>query len=60
MNSDSVASGAAAVQPLAAGGVPTVVAGIDVGKRWLDAHLAHGGHARRFPNDKLGRRALRN
>ena len=60
MNSDSVASGATAVRSSAPGGVPAVVAGIDVGKRWLDAHLEPGGHARRFPNDKLGRRALRN
>ena len=60
MNSDSVASGATAVQSSARGGVPAVVAGIDVGKRWLDAHLEPGGQARRFPNDKLGRRALRN
>ncbi len=60
MNSDSVASGAAAAQSSATGGVPAIVAGIDVGKRWLDAHIEPGGHARRFPNDKLGRRALRN
>ena len=58
MNSDSVASGATAAQPSAPGGVPAVVAGIDVGKRWLDAHLECGGHARRFPNDKTGRRAV--
>ena len=57
MNSDSVAN---AAQPSAPGGVPAAVAGIDVGKRWLDAHLEPGGHTRRFPNDKLGRRALRN
>ena len=56
MNSDSVASGATAAQPSA----PAVVAGIDVGKSWLDAHLEPGGLARRFPNDKTGRRALRN
>ena len=56
MNSDSVASGATAAQPPA----PAVVAGIDVGKSWLDAHLEPGGLARRFPNDKTGRRALRN
>ncbi len=60
MNSDSVASGATAARSSAPGGVPAVVAGIDVGKRWLDAHLEPGGQARRFPNDKLGRRALRN
>ena len=60
MNSDSVASGSTAAQPSAPGGVPAVVADIDVGKRWLDAHLEPGGHARRFPNDKVGRRALRN
>ena len=58
MNSDSVASGATAAQPSAPGGVPAVVAGIDVGKSWLDAHLEPGGLARRFPNDKLGRRTL--
>ena len=56
MNSDSVASGATAAQPSA----PAVVAGIDVGKSWLDAHLEPGGLARRFPNDQTGRRALRN
>ena len=60
MNPDSVASGSTAAQSSAPGGVPAVVAGIDVGKRWLDAHIEPGGHARRFPNDKLGRRALRN
>ena len=60
MNSDSVASGAAAAQSSAPAGVPAIVAGIDVGKCWLDAHLEPGGLARRFPNDKLGRRALRN
>ena len=49
MNSDSVASG-----------VPAVAAGIDVGKSWLETHLEPGGLARRFPNDKTGRRALRN
>ena len=49
MNSDSVASGATAAQPSAPSGVPAVVAGIDVGKSWLDAHLEPGG---------LGRRAL--
>ena len=56
MNSDRVASGATAVQPSA----PAAVAGIDVGKNWLNAHLEPGGLARRFPNDKTGRRALRN
>ena len=59
MNSDSVSSGATAARSSAPGGVPAVVAGIDVGKRWLDAHLEPGGHARRFPNDKVGRRTLR-
>ena len=47
MNSDSVASGATAAQPSAPGGVPAVVAGIDVGKSWLDAHLEPGGLGRR-------------
>lgn len=28
--------------------------------RWLDAHLDLSGQTHRFPNDKLGRRALRN
>ena len=37
--------------------VPTA-AGIDVGKRWLDAHIGPSGEARRFANDQLGRRAL--
>ena len=55
MNSDSVASGATAAQLAAPDGVPAVVAGIDVGKIWLDAHLEPGGLARRFPNDKPGR-----
>ena len=58
MNSDSVACGATAAQPPAPDGVPAVVAGIDIGKSWLDAHLEPGGLARRFPNDKPGRRAL--
>ena len=49
MNSDGVASGATAAQPSAPGGGPAVVAGIDVGKSWLDLHLEPGG---------LGRRAL--
>ena len=39
---------------------PIVVAGIDVGKSWLDAHILAGGLDRRFANDKAGRRALRN
>ena len=45
--SDSVASGATTAQPSAPGGVPAVVAGIDVGKSWLDTHLEPGGLARR-------------
>ncbi len=39
---------------------PTIVAGIDVGKSALDAHLEPGGQARHFANTKAGRRALRN
>ena len=39
---------------------PTVVAGIDVGKSGLDAHLEPGGQSRHFANTKHGRRALRN
>ena len=39
---------------------PTVVAGIDVGKAKLDAHILAGGLDRQFNNDKCGRRALRN
>ena len=39
---------------------PTIVAGIDVGKSGLDAHLEPGGQARHFANTKPGRRALRN
>ncbi len=38
----------------------TIVAGIDVGKSGLDAHLEPGGQARHFANTKTGRRALRN
>ena len=34
--------------------------GIDVGKRSLDAHADSGGAAKRFSNDRCGRRALRN
>lgn len=37
-----------------------VTVGVDVGKRFLDAHADPLGRARRFPNDKTGRRALRN
>ena len=37
-----------------------VVAGIDVGKRWLDAHILDGARERRFDNTQVGRRALRN
>ena len=39
---------------------PIVVAGIDVGKSKLDAHILEGSLERRFNNDKCGRRALRN
>ena len=39
---------------------PTVVAGIDVGKRTLDAHILDGRLDRQFDNTKPGRRALRN
>ena len=39
---------------------PIVVAGIDVGKLKLDAHIPAGGLDRQFNNDKAGRRALRN
>ena len=38
----------------------TVVAGIDVGKSKLDAHLPDAKRDRQFNNDKAGRRALRN
>ena len=38
----------------------TIVAGIDIGKSGLDAHLEPGGQARHFANTKAGRRALRN
>ena len=37
-----------------------VVAGIDVGKFKLDAHILDGGLERQFHNTKTGRRALRN
>ena len=37
-----------------------VVAGIDVGKFKLDAHILDGGRDRQFDNTKIGRRALRN
>lgn len=39
---------------------PLRVAGVDVGKSHLDAHILDGGHERRFDNTKVGRRALRN
>lgn len=39
---------------------PLIVAGIDVGKSHLDAHILDGAHERRFDNTKVGRRALRN
>ena len=39
---------------------PIVVAGIDVGKAKLDAHIAEGSLEHQFNNDKCGRRALRN
>ena len=39
---------------------PLTVAGVDVGKSHLDAHILDGGHERRFDNTKVGRRALRN
>ena len=39
---------------------PTVVAGIDVGKSKLDAHILDRSLDRQFNNDKPGRRALRN
>ena len=58
MNSDRVATGATAAQSSAPGGVPAIVAGIDGGKCWLDAQIEPAGHARRFPNDKLGWRTL--
>ncbi len=38
----------------------TLVAGIDVGKCKLDAHILHSKLDRQFNNDKSGRRALRN
>ena len=37
---------------------PIIVAGIDVGKAWLDAHILEGELDRRFPNTKAGHRAL--
>lgn len=39
---------------------PIVVAGIDVGKSGLDAHILAGNLQRHFKNDHSGRRALRN
>lgn len=39
---------------------PLRVAGVDVGKSHLDAHILDGSHERRFDNTKVGRRALRN
>lgn len=47
------------LSPAPAGTLPVTV-GVDVGKRFLDAHADPLGHAQRFPNDKTGRRALRN
>ncbi len=38
----------------------TEVAGIDVGKSKLDAHLLHAKLDRRFNNDQAGCQALRN
>ena len=40
--------------------VTPIVAGIDVGKKHLDAHVLPLDQHRRFANDKCGRRALRN
>ena len=37
---------------------PIVVAGIDVGKAGLDAHILAGDLQRHFNNDRSGRRAL--
>ena len=39
---------------------PIVVAGIDVGKLKLDAHILDRALDRQFNNDTSGRRALRN
>ena len=39
---------------------PEPVAGIDVGKRWLDVFADPAELSRRFDNTKPGRRALRN
>ena len=39
---------------------PIVVAGIDVGKSKLDAHILDSSLERQFDNTKPGRRALRN
>ena len=39
---------------------PTVVAGIDIGKSGLDAHIDPSGQARHCDNTRTGRRALRN
>ena len=39
---------------------PMVVAGIDIGKSKLDAHILEDSLERQFNNDKCGRRALRN
>ena len=39
---------------------PIVVAGIDVGKSKLDAHILDRGLDRQFKNNQPGRRALRN
>ena len=40
--------------------VTPIVAGIDVGKSRLDAHVLPLDQSRSFANDKCGRRALRN
>ena len=40
--------------------VTPIVAGIDVGKSQLDTHVLPLDQARRFANDRCGRRALRN
>ena len=43
---------------IAPGDIAAVVAGIDVGKCLLDAHVQPGGQARRFPDEKLGLHAV--
>ncbi|PWB82484.1 MAG: hypothetical protein C3F11_11690 [Methylocystaceae bacterium] len=37
--------------------IPSTI-GVDVSKDWLDAHRLADGAARRFANDKIGRKAL--